>query len=76
METKTPLEKALAAVDNNASELARRLGITVQSIQQWRRIPAERVVAVERVTGVPRHELRPDLFERQGQSVWRAPPAH
>lgn len=63
MNTPTPVEKAIAAA-GNASELARRLGIKVQSIQQWDRIPAERVVDIERVTGVPREELRPDLYER------------
>lgn len=33
-----------------------------QAVQKWRGlIPANRVVAVERATGVPRHKLRPDL---------------
>lgn len=49
-------------------ELARRLSaigrsITRQGVEAWRRVPAERVVDVERVTGVPRHELRPDLYQ-------------
>lgn len=56
-----PIEKAAAAAGNK-SELARRLGVKVQSIQQWKRIPAERVLDVERVTGIPRGELRPDLY--------------
>jgi len=64
MNTLTPLQKAIAAAGNR-SELARRLGIKVQSIQQWDRIPAERVIDIERVTGVPRQELRPDLYEGQ-----------
>lgn len=35
------------------------------SVLRWERdgIPAERVVEVERVTGISRRELRPDLFE-------------
>lgn len=64
METLTPVGKAIAAV-GTASELARRLGIKVQSIQQWKRIPAERLIEVESVTGVPRRELRPDLYEER-----------
>lgn len=63
MTPQSPLEKAIAAA-GNASELARRLGISVQSIQQWKRIPAERIVEIERVTGIPREELRPELYER------------
>lgn len=36
--------------------------ITPQAISQWRQVPAGRVLDVERVTGVPRHELRPDIY--------------
>lgn len=45
--------------------LAAQLGVRYQSIQDWLttgRIPAERVLAVERVTGISRHELRPDIY--------------
>lgn len=34
-------------------------------VANWRtrgRIPAERVLDVERITGISRHELRPDIF--------------
>ena len=42
--------------------LARALaGITPQAISQWRQVPAERVLEVERVTGIARESLRPDL---------------
>ena len=49
------------------SELARRLELTFQHIQQWRRVgqvPAERVLQVEAAVGgkVSRHDLRPDVF--------------
>jgi hypothetical protein len=44
------------------SSLARDLGITHGAISQWRRVPAERVVDVERITGISRHTLRPDVF--------------
>lgn len=47
------------------SELARRLDITQQSVCEWvirGRVPAERVLQIERVTGVPRHLIRPDIY--------------
>ena len=44
------------------TELARRLGISQPSVSSWNRVPAERVVAVEAATGIPRHRLRPDLY--------------
>lgn len=45
--------------------LAEKVGVRYQAIQDWLRrgrIPAERVLAVEQATGVPRTELRPDLY--------------
>ena len=47
------------------SRLARALGIRYQSIQIWRRIPADRIVAIEGATGIPREQLRPDLYRRK-----------
>jgi DNA-binding transcriptional regulator YdaS (Cro superfamily) len=57
----TPIHRAAKAVGGFAS-LAGELGISRQAIYQWRRIPAERIVEIEKLTGVPRHELRPDLY--------------
>lgn len=42
--------------------LARKLGITHGAVYQWDKVPAERVLDVERLTGIPRHELRPDIY--------------
>ena len=44
--------------------LAKAVKVTPQAIGKWKRsrIPAERVLDVERVTGVSRHLLRPDLY--------------
>lgn len=58
---KDAVEKAIDAA-GSAVKLGRALGITSQAIGQWKKIPAERVVEIERVTGVPRQELRPDLY--------------
>jgi DNA-binding transcriptional regulator YdaS (Cro superfamily) len=48
------------------AQLAERIGVKPPAICKWesRRIPAERVVQVEQVTGVPRHLLRPDLYPK------------
>lgn len=46
-------------------ELARQLGIKPPSVYEWkvrRRIPAERVLEIERLTGISRHDLRPDVY--------------
>jgi DNA-binding transcriptional regulator YdaS (Cro superfamily) len=57
----TALERAKKAL-GPAARLAEALGITEQALSQWREVPPLRVLDVERATGVPRHELRPDLY--------------
>ena len=48
--------------------LARALQKTRGGIWQWKQVPAERVLAVERATGVSRHQLRPDLYPEESVS--------
>jgi len=55
------LSEAIRAV-GGVSELARRIGISQPSVSDWIRVPAERVISVEAVTGVDRAVLRPDLY--------------
>lgn len=43
-------------------KIARTLGITHGAVYQWQQIPAQRVLEVERITGIPRSRLRPDLY--------------
>jgi hypothetical protein len=54
--------KAALAACGKAVNLASQLGITPQAINAWRRVPADRVLEVERATGVSRRVLRPDLY--------------
>lgn len=46
----------------NRRQLALKLGVSAQAISQWRQVPVSRVLDVERITGVPREELRPDIY--------------
>src|SRR5262245_57540317 len=55
------LEEAIRAA-GGVGALARRIGISQPSISNWSRVPAERVRAVEAVTGVGRAVVRPDLY--------------
>ena len=55
------LSEAIRAA-GGVGELARQIGISQPSVSNWVRIPAERVVSVEAVTGVDRAILRPDLY--------------
>ncbi|TWB87131.1 TorA maturation chaperone TorD [Bradyrhizobium macuxiense] len=55
------LERAIDAA-GGVAELARKIGIAQPSVSNWNRVPAQRVIAVEAVTGIPRTLLRPDLY--------------
>ena len=67
MDTPNPVRIAIEAAGGQVS-LAVRVGVRQQSISDWlkrARVPAERVLAVERATGVSRHVLRPDLYPHE-----------
>ncbi len=58
----TGLEAAKAAA-GNAKKLAALLNLTGAAISRWGdTVPLGRLLEVEKVTGVPRYILRPDLF--------------
>lgn len=51
--------------------LATAMGMSEEGVRIWRsrgKVPAERVVELEKLTGVPREKLRPDLY-RTGEAV-------
>jgi DNA-binding transcriptional regulator YdaS (Cro superfamily) len=56
------LRDAVKATGSIAA-LGRKLGITRGAVSQWRRVPLGRTVAIEKITGVPRQKLHPDLFK-------------
>lgn len=65
-----PISDAIKST-NGAPTLARTLGLSPQAIYKWERawgagrvdaVPARRALEIERVTGIPRHRLRPDLW--------------
>lgn len=63
MSDEDALRHAIEAAGGKTA-LARALGITYQAIDQWRRVPALRVLDVEAATGgrVTRHALRPEIY--------------
>jgi len=63
----TPLQRAIEAKGSQAA-LADAIGVSQQAVSYWLksaegRPSAEYAVKIERETGIPRHELRPDLFD-------------
>lgn len=42
--------------------LARALKVSSQAVSQWTRVPVERVLEIEALTGIERSVLRPDIY--------------
>jgi TorA maturation chaperone TorD len=59
------------AIENagGVAALARLLGIAQPSVSNWTRIPAERVITIESLTGVSRDLLRPDLYRSEAATL-------
>lgn len=62
------LRLAVKAVGGSMTRLAELLDITPQAIAQWDTVPINRVVDIERATGIPRERLRPDMYPRRRAS--------
>jgi DNA-binding transcriptional regulator YdaS (Cro superfamily) len=47
------------------AKLARLLDTTPQTVNSWiarKRVPLERAIQIERVLGIPKEQMRPDVF--------------
>jgi DNA-binding transcriptional regulator YdaS (Cro superfamily) len=53
---------ALKGAAGGASAIARAIGVTPQAVAQWKAIPAEHVLKLEKAFGVSRHVQRADVF--------------
>lgn len=60
MEHPIPLSEIFAAAGGKRA-LAEHLKCDVSSLYSWKRVPAQRLGEVARVTGLPASRLRPDL---------------
>lgn len=60
----TRLTTLLKAQGLRLIDLARKLEVDKGTVTRWsiKEVPLTRVFDVERVTGIPREELRPDFF--------------
>lgn len=70
-DAKIALKRAIEAVGGQKA-LADKVGVTAQAVSQWDEVPPLRVLTVERVSGVSRHDLRPDLYPEEMASEARA----
>lgn len=56
--------KAAVKAAGSLRKLGHALGISHQTIALWKRVPDKYILRVEKVTGIDREQLRPDLYRR------------
>lgn len=44
------------------AKLAKYFKISRSAVSQWERVPVDRVLGIEELSGISRHELRPDIY--------------
>lgn len=60
--TEAVLNLVKEKLGGNAGVAAKLGAITPQAVSQWKMVPVRRVLELERLTQISRHELRPDIF--------------
>jgi DNA-binding transcriptional regulator YdaS (Cro superfamily) len=48
-----------------ARKVAKALHIHPATVSRWHRIPAEYVIKIEKISGISRHALRPDIYPEE-----------
>lgn len=56
---------AIRSVRGMIRKVALGIGLTPSAVSQWDQVPAERLIDVERHSGIAREILRPDLYRRE-----------
>jgi DNA-binding transcriptional regulator YdaS (Cro superfamily) len=59
-----PIENIIEA-GGGVVALAKQLKISKGAVSQWDRVPVNRVLDVERITGIPRQQIRSDIYPLQ-----------
>jgi pyruvate kinase len=57
-----PVIHQVKHVRGTAPLIAEALGILPGGVWQWRRVPAQHVLTIERLLKIPRYEIRPDIY--------------
>ena len=73
MSTPIAIVKQAADKMGSVTALARALGIKHPALFRWRQVPAGRVLQIEKLTGISRHDMRPDIYPREDKGNFHGP---
>lgn len=66
---KKPFKSLLKEHGSSLTLLADALSVNKSTVSRWGTcVPADRLIEIEKATGIPRHVLRPDLFAGMGET--------
>jgi len=68
-EKNNPAISLIHNVRGTARRIAKACDISKEAVWNWKRVPAERVLVVSRVTKIPRHLIRPDIYPPPRRAV-------
>lgn len=57
-----PVLDMVRNVRGTAPRIAAACGVIRSAVWNWKRVPAEHVLTVEELLGIPRHRIRPDIY--------------
>lgn len=63
MASKNPILMEVFSHFGSASKLAAHFGVSRAAVNQWKFVPLRYLREINRVTGIPKSRLRPDIFE-------------
>lgn len=73
MNSPDPIKLAASKI-GGIVKLSKALGLSRGAVSQWTEVPPKHVLPIERLTGVPREILRPDLYPVELNRKVAAPP--
>ena len=62
-EHRNPIINRVFQTYGSCAAVAAAFGVSRQSVWAWKEIPLRHVKAIRDFTGIPLHELRPDVYE-------------
>jgi DNA-binding transcriptional regulator YdaS (Cro superfamily) len=65
MKRRNPVINVVASKLGGIVKMSEALGLSRGAASQWREIPIDHVARIEKLTGIPREVLRPDIFRRE-----------
>ena len=69
MRNRNPIINKAASKLGGIVAMSQALGLSRGAAANWSEIPVDHVAKLEKLTGIPREVLRPDIFRREAKAA-------